>query len=230
MKKKLSVALATTLILASGATAAFADSGSNSDHSTNSVSVEGQHVDFKLTDAQKAEFKAALEANKAAREVIMATFHASMEKARDAFKTAKEAATTDEARKAAEVAFKTAVTTATEVKNAALKALTPPVKPTLTAAQLAIIAQYRLDITAYQAALVVYRDQRVAIRDTFKTARETARDAFKTARESATTDDARKVAREAYKTAIDAARLAYETARNALGDAPVKPEKPDFNS
>ncbi|MEK7410517.1 MAG: hypothetical protein AAB327_03900 [Actinomycetota bacterium] len=230
MKNKFIVALAATLILANGATAAFADNGSDSDKSANSISHEDGRKFFNLTDAQKAAYKAELDANKAARKVIMATFHASMEKARDAFETAKESATTDEARKAAEVAFKTAVTTATEIKTAALKALTPPVKPTLTAEQIAAIEKYRQDMITYKAALTVYRDQREVIRETFKTARETAREAFKTARESATTDDARQVARDAYKTAINVARQAYEAARTALGDAPVKPVRPGFNS
>ena len=170
MKTKLSVALATTLILASGATAAFADSGSNSDNSTNSVSVEGQHQGFRLTDAQKAEYKALRDAYKVQREAIMTTFHTAIENARDTFKTAREAATTDEARKAAEVAYKAEVTIAVQVKTDALKALTPPEKPTLTAEQLAAIEKYRQDMITFKADLAAFKVKVEAVRAAYKEA------------------------------------------------------------
>lgn len=228
MKKKLIVAVATSLILTSGASAAFADDGSDSGKSESSTSAEFGHGRFKLTAEQKAAFKADLDAFSAARKVIMTTFHTAMETAHDAYETAREAATTDEARSAARVSFKAAVTVAVQVKTDALKALGPkPEKPALTAEQIAAIEAYRQAVIAYKAAVEVYKDQRELIRDTFKTARENARDAFKTAREAATTDEARQVAREAYKTAIETARHAYETARIALVK-PEKPVKPEF--
>jgi hypothetical protein len=163
MKKKFIVALATTLVLANGASAAFADngSGSGSDNSTNSVSNE---------DGRNSAFKAERDAYKAAREAIITTFRAAIESARDTYKTARESATTDEARTAAKEAFKTAVDTATQVKTDALKALTPPVKPTLTAEQLAAIEKYRQDMITFKADLAIFKGKVEAVRAAYKEA------------------------------------------------------------
>ncbi|MHB1090510.1 MAG: Spy/CpxP family protein refolding chaperone [Ilumatobacteraceae bacterium] len=171
MNKKIIVALATSLLLTNGAAAAFADNGSDSDKSTTSVSFEGKWDDFKLTAAQKAEFKADRDAYKAKRKAIMAAFHTAMENAREQFKAAKEAATTDEARKAAEVAFKAEVSIAVQVKTDALKALgSKPDKPALTAEQLAAIEKYRQDVLAFKAEFKIYLEKREAIRLAYKEA------------------------------------------------------------
>jgi len=174
MKKTFIVALATSLLLANGATAAFADSDSNSEKSTTSTSVEGNRENSRFTAEQKAAFKAEREAFKSQREAIMDTFHASMEKARDTFKAARNAATTDEARKAAEVAYKAEVTIAVQVKTDALKALGPkpekPEKRELTAEQLAAIAKFRQDMITFKADLAAFKVKVEAIRAAYKEA------------------------------------------------------------
>jgi len=123
MKKKLIVAVATVLVLANGASVAFADTGSRSGSTTTSATVARGSEKTKLTDAQKAAYKAEKAAYKVKRVAILETFRAAMESARDTFKSAKESATTDEAKKAAKSAFKTAVSKATQIKSDALKAL-----------------------------------------------------------------------------------------------------------
>ena len=231
MKKKFIVALAASLILANGASVAFADTGSNSNSSEKSATNDDNRKFGKLTDAQKLAFEAARDAYKDKHEAIREAFKTAKENAKEAFETARELATTDEARKAAAVAFSTATSTATKIQSDALKALGPkPEKPELTAEQIAIIAKYRLEMIAFEAARTAYKDEREVIRETYKTAKENAKKAFKTAREVATTDVARKAAEVAYKTAVSVARQAYEVARTALGDSLEKPEKPDFGS
>ena len=231
MKKKFIVALAASLILANGASVAFADSGSNSNNSEKSTKNDDNRKFVKLTDAQKLAFEAARDAYKDKREAILDAFHTAMKNAKNAFEKARELATTDDARKAAAAAHQVAVSTATQIKTDALKALGPkPEKPALTAEQIAIIAKYRLDMIAFEAARTAYKDKREVIRETYKTAKENAKKAFKTARELATTDVARKAAEVTYKTAVSVARQAYEVARTALGDSPEKPEKPDFGN
>ncbi len=121
MKKKLIVAIATVLVLANGASIAFADTGSGSTNIPTAIT--GGSGNTKLTDAQKAAYKAAKAAFKVNRVAILETFRAAMKSARDTFKSAKESATTDEAKKTAESAFKTAVSNATQIKSDALKAL-----------------------------------------------------------------------------------------------------------
>lgn len=173
MKKKFIVALATSLILANGASTAFADngSGSDSDKSTHSVSNDDSRDNFRMTDAQKDAFKAQRAAYKTEREVIMATFHTAMENARDTFKAAREAATTDEARTAAREAFKTAVRTATQVKTDALKALgAKPEKPALTPEQTAAIERFRQAMITYKADLAIFKEKVEAIRKAYQEA------------------------------------------------------------
>ena len=175
MKKKFIVALATSLVLANGASVALADHESGhvtATTSTTSTTVVGESDGAKSNDAKKSAFKAERDAYKAKREAIMETFRTSMEKARDAFKTAKEAATTDEARKAAEEAFKTAVSSATQVKTDALKALgAKPEKSEsrspLTPEQIAAIAKYREDMITFRANLATFRSKIEALRAAF---------------------------------------------------------------
>lgn len=231
MKKKFIVALATSLLLASVAPVALADKGSGSDNSASSVSKDDGRFHARLTDAQKIAFEAARDAYNDRREAILDAFHTSMKNANKAFENARKLATTDDARRAAAADHQVAVNSATQIKTDALKALGPkPEKPALTAEQIAIIAKYRLDMIAFEAARTAYNDKREVIRETYKTAKENAKKAFKTARELATTNVARKAAEVAYKTAVSVARQAYEVARTALGDSPEKPEKPDFGN
>lgn len=213
MKKTFIVAVATSLVLASGASAAFADNGSDTSiKSSGSVSVELGKDQVKLTSEQKVAFKAERDAYKEKREAILATFKTSKKSAKATFKAAREAATTEEARIAAEVAFKTAISIAVQIKTDALTALgAPPVKPTLTAEQKAAL---EVEIAKYLAA-------RVAINATFKTAMIDAQAAFKTARILATTDEARKAAAVAFKTAVRKATTAKNAALKALGDRPT---------
>ncbi len=218
MKKKFIVALATSLLVANAAPVAFAAEVSNTNDTTTTTTVPAAGTE-------------ARDAYKGKREAILDAFRTAMESAKNAFEKARELATTDEARNAAVVARQVAVSTATQVKIDALKALGPkPEKLGLTTEQIAIIAKYRLDMTAFEAARSAYRDKREVIRDAFKTAKENAKDAFKTARELATTNEARKAAAVAFKAAVNVARQAHEVALTALGDSPEKPAKPNFGN
>ena len=200
MKKKFIVALATSLVLSNVASVAFADTGSGSTNSEQSAKNDDNRKFAKLTDAQKLAFEAARDAYKDKHEAILDAFHTAMESAKNGFEKARELATTDEARKAAEVAFKLAVSTATQVKTDALKAVgESPARPTLTAEQIAAIAKYRQDLIAFGIARNAYQIKRDAIRET-------------------------------YRTAVNLARQAYQVARTTLGDSPEKPEKPDFGN
>ena len=200
MKKKFIVALATSLLLASVAPVALADNGSGSSNSEKSAKNDDDRKFVKMTDAQKLAFEAARNAYNDKREAILDAFHTAMKNAKNAFEKARELATTDEARKAAAVAHKVAVSTATQVKTDALKALGPkPEKPGLTAEQIAIMAKHHLDMIAFEAARDAYQIKREAIRET-------------------------------YKTAVNLARQAFETANTALGESPERPEKPEFGN
>lgn len=175
MRKKFIVALATSLALVNGASVAFADHESGhvtATTSTTSTTVVGESDDTKSTDAKKDALKAERDAYKAKRDAIMETFRISMENARDAFKTAKEAATTDEARKAAEAAYKVAVSNATQIKTDALKALgAKPEKfesrSPLTPEQIAALAKYRQDMITFRAELATFRSKIEALRAAF---------------------------------------------------------------
>ena len=231
MKKKIIVILATTLILANAAPVAFADDGSGSSNSEQSKKSDDNRESLKMTDAQKLAFEAARNAYKEKREESLDAFHTSMENAKNAFEKAREVATTDEAKKAAAAALQVAVSTATQIKTDALKDLGPkPEKPVLTAEQTAIIAKFRADMIAFDAARSAYRAKLEVIREAFKTAKENAKGAFKTARKLATTDEAKKASEVAYMKAVSVALQVFQDARTALGDAPVKPEKPVFGN
>ncbi len=206
MKKKLIVAVATVLVLANGASVAFADTGSGSTNIPTTIADGSEKT--KLADAQKAAYKAEKAAYKVKRVAILETFHAAMESAKDTFKSAKESATTDEAKKAAESAFKTAVSKATQIKSGALKALgLKPVKPELNDEEKA----------AYKAEKAAFKAKRVAILETFRAAKESAKDTFKTAKESAATDEAKDAAKSAFKTAVSNATQIKSDALKALG-------------
>ncbi|MHB1090511.1 MAG: hypothetical protein ACYC06_11260 [Ilumatobacteraceae bacterium] len=219
MKKKFIVALATSLVLANGASVAFADHESGHETATTSTTVVGTTSTTvagttSTTVAGTTSTTVAGSTSQEKRVVIMATFRASMKDARVAFETARKIATTKDARKAAEVAFKTAVSTATQVKTDALKALgAPSVEPKVTDDQK----------VAFKAELTKFLEARKAIRTTFHTAVANAKEAFKTARESATTDEARKAARETFLAAGKTARQAFQDALRALGASPAKP-------
>lgn len=144
MKKKFPIALATSLLLANGASTAFAATGSGGSTTTTSTTVPAtsgktkpnnaqrdaqiaaQQAAAKLRQERKAELTKYLEAKKA----IIAKFQTAMTDARKAFKVALESATTREARKAAIKVQNDAFKSATEAKNAALAALgNPPTTP-----------------------------------------------------------------------------------------------------
>lgn len=210
MRKKFIVALAASLVLANGVTAAFADDGSDHATTTTSTTVTPT-TSTTVVDGDKSDRSALREQ----REAIMAAFRASMESAREAFTTARKSATTKDSRKAAEVAFTSAVKTATQVKTDALKALDGlTAKPKVTEDQKA----------TFKADLTKFLEARKTIRTNFNTAITNAQKAFKTAREAATTNADRKAAREAFLTAGKVARQTYQNALKALGAPPVKPK------
>lgn len=226
MRKKFIVALATSLVLANGVTAAFADDGS--DHSTTTTSTTvtpttsttvtpttsttvTPTTSTTVADGDKSDRSALKEQH----EAIMATFRASMASARETFATARKSATTKDERKAAEVAFTNAVKIATQVKTDALKALDGlTAEPKVTEDQKA----------TFKADLTTFLEARKTIRTNFNTAIADAQKAFKTARGAATTNADRKAAREAFLTASKVARQTYQNALKALGTPPAKPK------
>jgi len=200
VSKKIAFAFATSLlVIACGTSTAFATAGSEGT-STTSTTVAASSIDRTSLIAR--------------RESIRATFQAAMNSARDAFIAARNSATTDEARRSAEITFRTAMSTATRVQTEALKALGSLTnRPTATDDQKA----------AFREALTKFLEARKTIRATFHSAVANAQRIFKIARESATTNSARLAARQAFLTANEIARRNYQAALNALGDPPVKP-------
>ncbi len=143
MKRKFPIALAASLLLTSGASTAFAATGSGGSTTTSTTvpatsgntkqtnaqreaQIAAQQAAAKLRQARKAELAKYLETKKA----IITNFQTAMTDARKAFKVALESATTREARKAAIQAQNDAFKSATGAKNAALAALgAPPATP-----------------------------------------------------------------------------------------------------
>ncbi len=153
----------------------------------------------------------------AKREAIRAAFQVAMNSAREAFMTARQTATTDEARKSAETAFRVAINAATNSQLEAVKVLgIESVKPSETDAQKA----------AFRVALTKYLEERKTILAEFHASVSDAQRVFKTARESARTNASRQAARLAFLTADRFARQTYQNALRALGDPPVKPFAP----
>lgn len=153
MKKKLVVAVATSLIIANGSSVAMATSGSDgsSTTSTTATTVPRPQFNPNLTPAQRAAQQAAQRAQQAAqqaqreaearyrlelarylqtRQAINTAFMTAMVNAQREFKVARESATDQRSINLATRARLEAVQTATQAKNAALRALgAPPVKP-----------------------------------------------------------------------------------------------------
>lgn len=212
MKKRLIVAVATSLVLANGASVAFADTGSQSGSKNKDFTIAGGWEYNKLTDAQKDAYKSEREAYIAKLEVIHATFRTAMSNAEKAFRTALESATTDEARASAQVAFRAAGAVAlTNYQNSLVTLGLPPVKPELSDEQ----KDAKKD--AKKAEIAAFKAKRVVIMAAFHTAMESARDTFKTAKQSATTDDAKNAAQSAFKTAVSNATQTKTDALKALG-------------
>ncbi len=211
MKKKLIVAVATALVLANGASVAFADTGSESGSTNKETTIASSSEFSKLTDAQKDAYKIEREAYLAKLEVIHTTFRTALSNAEKAYRTALESATTAEARASAQVAFRAAgVLALTNYQDSLVALGLPPVKPELSDEQ-------KDAKKAEKAALKV---ERVAILAAFHAAMESARDTFKAAKESATTDDAKKAAESAFKTAVTTATQTKTAALKALGFNP----------
>jgi hypothetical protein len=203
VSRKFILALATSLVvLANGTSVAYADSSSDETNTTQNT-VVATHVERTSYFAR--------------REAIRATFQIAINSAREAFMTARQSATTDEARKSAEVAFQSAVRLAANIQSEALKVLgIESVKPSETDAQKA----------AFRVALTKFLEARKTILATFHASVANAQRVFKTARESASTDASRQAARQAFLAADRSARQTYQNALRALGDPPVKPFAP----
>lgn len=152
MKKKLVVAVATSLIIANGSSVAMATGGSDDNStSTTSTTVARTQNNRNLTAAQRAAQQAAQRAKQTAqraqrdtganyrlelakylqtRRAIHAAFATAIVDANGEFKVARESATDRRSINIAARARREAVQTATQTKNAALRALgAPPVKP-----------------------------------------------------------------------------------------------------
>ena len=226
MKKKLIVAVATALVLANGASAAFADTGSESGSSTTSTTIAGGSENSRLTDAQKEAFEAERDAYRAKLQAIHETGRTALRDAEKAFLTALVSATTDAARASAQVTFRAAGVAALQKYQDSIVALgLPPVRPVLTDEQKDQRKEERKD--ERKAEKEAFKVKRVAILETFRNAVEGARDTFKAAKESATTDDAKKAAESAFKTAVSTATQIKTDALKALGFKPSNSGKSD---
>ena len=129
MNKKFPIALAASLLLTSGASTAFAATGSG-DTTTTSTTVPATSGKTKPTSAQRDARKAALTKYLETKNAILTTFQNAKVDALKAFKVSFEAATSPDARKAAIRVRNEAFKTATETKNAAFAALgAPPANP-----------------------------------------------------------------------------------------------------
>jgi uncharacterized membrane protein len=122
--KKSLVVTTIALVMSSGATTAFAEDASSPSTTVPKASSP------KTESAQRAAFRTALQAYNKAKIEINKNFVAALKEANTARRTARESATTNEAKKAAQTAFSAAVTAAQDVRTAALASLgNPPVKP-----------------------------------------------------------------------------------------------------
>ncbi|MEI7798033.1 MAG: hypothetical protein WCI68_04650 [Actinomycetes bacterium] len=87
------------------------------------------------------------------------------------------------------------------------------------------IGKYELDVIAFESK---HKVALAAINDEFKTAIDKSRTDQRNAQSGATTPEARNTLRTAMNTAVMAATIARKNAIDALGDMPVKPERPVF--
>lgn len=142
LAKKSLVVTTIALVMSSGATVALADNSSSTTIPTSSVptsstSVPKKHDESKPTPEQRAAYVTAIQTYRVAfqnyiksKVAIEKAFAAAMRTANATRRTAREAATTDAAKKAAREAFSAAMTTAQSARTSALAALgSPPVKP-----------------------------------------------------------------------------------------------------
>lgn len=148
MKKKFILAVATSLVLANGATSAFAAKVSDSDNSDSSTTVVERPRNSRLTAAQQAARKAAqnaattqsrhgpdsyrveLASYLAQRKAIQTTYKAAIASAQVANKVARKSVRTKFERQAAEKAFREAVSSAQRTFRDSMKDLgAPPAKP-----------------------------------------------------------------------------------------------------
>ena len=142
LAKRTLAATTIALIMTSGATAALADNSSSTTIPTSSVptsstSVPKKHDETKPTPEKRAAYISSIQTYRTAltnynksKVAIEKAFAAAMRTANETRRTAREAATTDAAKKAAREAFSAAMTTAQSARTSALAALgNPPVKP-----------------------------------------------------------------------------------------------------
>ena len=87
------------------------------------------------------------------------------------------------------------------------------------------LGKYELDVIAFEEKHEV---ELVAINDAFKAAIDKARSDQRNSQSSATTPEARNALRTAMSAAVMAATKTRKNAVDALGDIPVKPERPVF--
>jgi ABC-type multidrug transport system fused ATPase/permease subunit len=125
--KKTLVVTTIALVMSSGATAALAEDASSPSTTVPTASTP------KTISAERSAYRTALQAYNKAKIEINKNFATAMKEANTARRTARESATTKEAKKAAQIAFSAAITTAQNARTAALTALgDPPVKPVKT--------------------------------------------------------------------------------------------------
>lgn len=115
------------LVMSSGATVAFAEDATSPSTSVPTTSTP------KTISAERSAYRIALQAYNKAKIEINKNFALAMREANTARRTARESATTKEAKKAAQIVFSAAITAAQNARTAALTALgNPPVKPVKT--------------------------------------------------------------------------------------------------
>ena len=127
LSKKLVVATAAVLVLSNGASVAFADDAA-SPTTTVPKAAKSKNTEY---SAALANYRAEVKEYNEAKKAIFKTFQDATKAANATRKSAREAATTDQAKKDAMTAFQSAMSAATSARVAALAALgNPPNKPT----------------------------------------------------------------------------------------------------
>jgi len=142
LAKKSLVVTTIALVMSSGATVALADNSSSTTIPTSSVptsstSVPKKHDESKPTPEQRAAYVTAIQTYRVAfqnyiksKMAIEKTFLEAMRTANSTRKAAREAAVTDQEKKAAYTTFTSAMSAAHAARSSALAALgSPPVKP-----------------------------------------------------------------------------------------------------
>ena len=220
MNKKFIVAVATSLILANGSTVVFADKGSDDDDKKTSPTVVVKPDDSKWNKDEKVTHDVERSDYLAKKEEIRITFKNALADAKQVFKTARRSLKTDDARQAAGLALRIAVSTATKIHNDSLKDLGElPIESKIT-------DDHKI---ALKASLTSFLTKRAAIERAFNIAVVSARKTFIIKLKYSQN---KKIVATAHASFLRAGKIARKTRTNALknlGSPPVEQVQSEDN-